>query len=97
MNIDKLRQVFHAFENKSTLLRLLEKSMDAPGVQVFIGAENQMMMEMEGVSAVMSSYGGENKPLGALGVIGPSRMDYVKVIPVVDYTAQLISSILEST
>lgn len=95
VDINKLKQIFQAFENKSALLRLLEKSMDAPGVQVFIGAENHIMMEMEGVSAVMASYGGINQPLGALGVIGPSRMDYVKVIPVVDYTAQLISSILE--
>jgi heat-inducible transcriptional repressor len=97
VDVAKLRQVFNAFENKSTILRLLEKSMTAPGVQVFIGAENQMMMEMEGVSLIMSSYGGGNRPLGALGVIGPSRMDYLKVIPVVDYTAQLISNILEST
>ena len=93
----KLKQVFNAFENKSTLIRLLEKSMDAPGVQVFIGADNPLSQEMEGVTAIMSSYGGENQPLGALGVIGPMRMDYMKVIPVVDYTAQLISSILESS
>ncbi|MDR1397403.1 MAG: heat-inducible transcriptional repressor HrcA [Desulfarculales bacterium] len=93
----KLKQAFNAFENKSTLIRLLEKSMAAPGVQVFIGADNPLSMEMEGVTAIMASYGGEHLPLGALGVIGPMHMDYMKVIPVVDYTAQLISSILESS
>ncbi len=97
VDINKLRQVFQAFDNKSTLLRLLEKSMDAPGVQVFIGAENPMMLEMDGVSAIMASYGEGNQAMGALGVIGPSRMDYLRVIPVVDYTAQLISNILESS
>jgi heat-inducible transcriptional repressor len=93
----RLRQAFNVFENKAVLLRLLEKSMDAPGVKVFIGADNPLSLEMENISAVMAPYGGEHRILGALGVIGPMHMDYMKVIPVVDYTAQLISNIMESS
>jgi heat-inducible transcriptional repressor len=92
-NVARLRLIFRAFEEKSTLLRLLEKSLVAPGVQLFIGAESDLA-GLEGLTAVTASYGGDNTPLGALGVIGPTRMDYSKVIPIVDYTAQLVSRIL---
>lgn len=94
-DVARLRQIFRAFEEKSTLLRLLEKSLAAPGVQIFIGAESEMD-GLEGLTAVTASYGGEDSPAGALGVVGPTRMDYSKVIPIVDYTAQLVSRILGS-
>jgi heat-inducible transcriptional repressor len=93
----KLKQAFNAFENKSTLMLLLEKSMSAPGVKVFIGADNPLSREMDGIAAIMAPYGAGQGPLGALGVIGPMYMDYMKVIPMVDYTAQLISNIVESS
>ena len=94
-DVARLRVIFRAFEEKSTLLRLLEKSLAAPGVQIFIGAESELA-GLEGLTAVTASYGGENTPVGALGVIGPTRMDYSKVIPIVDYTAQLVSRMLGS-
>ncbi|MGD9123898.1 MAG: heat-inducible transcriptional repressor HrcA [Desulfarculaceae bacterium] len=93
-DVARLRQIFRAFEEKSTLLRLLEKAILAQGVQLFIGAESDLA-ELEGLSIVTSSYGGDKAPLGALGVIGPTRMDYSKVIPMVDYTAKLVSRILD--
>ena len=90
----RLRQIFVAFEEKSTLLRLLEKSMLAQGVQIFIGSESELS-GLDGLTAITSPYGDEDSPVGALGVVGPTRMDYSKVIPMVDYTARLVSRILD--
>jgi heat-inducible transcriptional repressor len=89
-----LRRIFQAFEEKSILLRLLEKTVTAQGLQIYMGAEDQLE-GLEGLTVVTSSYGGEDSSLGALGIIGPTRMDYSKVIPIVDYTARLVSRILE--
>ncbi len=93
-DVARLRQIFRAFEEKSTLLRLLEKAMLAQGVQIFIGRESRLS-ELEGLTAVTATYGGEDKPVGALGVIGPTHMDYSKVIPIVDYTARMVSRMLD--
>ena len=90
----RLKQVFEAFEEKSKLLHLLEKSLVAQGVQIFIGAESELA-ELDGLTAVTSPYGEGDIPLGALGVVGPTRMDYSKIIPIVDYTAKLVSRILD--
>ncbi len=93
-DMESLRRIFRAFEEKSTLLRLLEKAVAAQGLQIFMGPDNQLE-GLEGLTAVTSSYGGDQHVQGALGVIGPTRMDYSKVIPIVDYTARLVSRILE--
>jgi heat-inducible transcriptional repressor len=93
-DISRLRRIFRAFEEKSTILRLLEKAMMAQGLQIFLGAESQIE-ELEDLGAVTAAYGDSERPLGALGVIGPTRMDYSKVIPIVDYTARMVSRILE--
>lgn len=89
-----LRRIFQAFEEKSILLRLLEKTVTAQGLQIYMGSDDQLE-ELEGLTVVTSSYGGEDSSLGALGIIGPTRMDYSKIIPIVDYTARLVSRILE--
>ncbi len=94
-DVARLRQIFQAFEEKSTLLRLLEKTMAAPGVQIYIDDEGEVD-GLEGLTAVTASYGGQDQPSGALGVIGPTRMDYSQVIPIVDFTARLVGRILES-
>ena len=93
-DVSRLRQIFEAFEQKSTLLRLVEKALSAQGVQIFIGSESEMN-DLDELTAVTSPYGSEDSPLGALGVIGPTRMDYSKVIPIVDYTARLLGRILD--
>lgn len=93
-HIEKLRKLFRAFEEKSIILRLLEKSIQSSGIQIFIGSENQIN-EMEGCSVITAPYTQGDHPIGTLGVIGPTRMDYNRVIPVVDYTAKVVSRILE--
>lgn len=93
-NVARLRGIFQAFEEKSILLRLLEKALLARGVQIVIGAEEKMD-GLEGLTAVTASYGETGQSRGALGVIGPTRMDYSRVIPVVDYTARLVSRLLD--
>jgi heat-inducible transcriptional repressor len=92
--IETLRTLFRAFEQKSILVRLLEKSINASGIQIFIGSETQIH-EMEGCSLITASYNKGDYPIGTLGVIGPTRMNYDRVIPIVDYTAKLVSKILE--
>jgi heat-inducible transcriptional repressor len=92
-DMSQLRRIFQAFEDKSTILRLLEKAMLAQGLEILLGPDSQLD-GLEGLSAVASVYGGGDSR-GALAVIGPTRMDYSKVIPIVDYTARLVSRILE--
>ncbi|HBA88985.1 MAG TPA: heat-inducible transcription repressor HrcA [Geobacter sp.] len=91
----KMREIFRAFEKKSLLLDLLDRSMQAEGVQIFIGAESRLL-KMEGMSLVTSTYMTGKDTFGVLGVIGPTRMGYGRVIPIVDYTAKLISRLLET-
>ena len=91
-DMDKIKELFHAFEEKHRLVRLLDKAIEAEGVQVFIGSENPFF-EMQGVSLVVASYRGEGNIVGTLGVIGPSRMPYNTVIPLVDCTARVLSKV----
>jgi heat-inducible transcriptional repressor len=92
--IETLRGLFKAFEEKIILIRLLEKSINASGIQIFIGSETQID-EMGGCSFITASYKKGDYPIGTLGVIGPTRMNYDRVIPIVDYTAKVVSKILE--
>ncbi|MBN2865775.1 MAG: heat-inducible transcription repressor HrcA [Thiotrichales bacterium] len=90
---DKLRALFQSFEQHSDVLGLLDKSMQASGVQIFIGQEcgNEIY---QGCSVVTTPYEVDGEVLGVLGVVGPSRMQYDKVIPKVDMTAKILSSLL---
>lgn len=92
-NVEKMRALFKAFEDKYKLLKLLDRSVAAEGIKVFIGAENPFF-EMQGCSMVVSSYNAGANVVGTLGVIGPTRMQYKQVIHVVDYTARLLSKLL---
>ncbi|MEW6377789.1 MAG: heat-inducible transcriptional repressor HrcA [Thermodesulfobacteriota bacterium] len=94
-NISRMMDLFRTFEEKATMVRLLDKFMEPKGVQIAIGSESQIQ-EMETCSLVTSTYGCAGKVLGALGVIGPRRMNYSKVIPLVDYSARLLTEILEA-
>ncbi len=91
--VDKMRSLFKAFEDKYTLLRLLDRSVAAEGIKVFIGSENPFF-EIQGCSIVVSSYQASPNVVGTLGVIGPTRMQYKQVIQVVDYTSKLLSKLL---
>jgi heat-inducible transcriptional repressor len=81
-------------ETKSELIRLLASAEKGDGVSIFIGSETQIN-EMEGCSVITASYTKGDYPIGTLGVIGPTRMNYDRVIPIVDYTAKVVSKILE--
>ena len=88
-----MRSLFKALEDKYKLLKLLDRSVTAEGIKVFIGSENPFF-EMQGCSLVVSNYKAGANVVGTLGVIGPTRMQYKQVIHVVDYTAKLLSKLL---
>ncbi|WP_050470499.1 heat-inducible transcriptional repressor HrcA [Herbaspirillum chlorophenolicum] len=92
-NMNSLRQLFDMFEQKTGLLQLLDVSSKATGVQIFIGGESQLM-PMDDMSIVTAPYEVNGRIVGTLGVIGPTRMAYERVIPIVDITAKLLSSAL---
>ncbi len=92
-DIEKMRTLFRAFEDKYKLVKLLDKTSTAEGIKVFIGSENPFF-EMQGCSLVAGTYQSGNV-IGTLGVIGPVRMQYRQVIQVVDYTSRLLSRILD--
>jgi heat-inducible transcriptional repressor len=92
-DLDKLRQLFEAFNHKRDLLHLFDQCLHAEGVQIFIGEESGFGV-LEGCSVVTAPYTVEGQVLGVLGVIGPTRMAYDRVIPVVDVTARLLAAAL---
>jgi heat-inducible transcriptional repressor len=92
-NMTSLRKLFDMFEQKSGLMQLLDVSSKASGVQIFIGGESQLL-PMDDMSVVTAPYGVNGKIVGTLGVIGPTRMAYERVIPIVDITAKLLSNAL---
>jgi heat-inducible transcriptional repressor len=94
-DIHKLRELFAAFTRKRDILGLLDKCLQADGVQIFIGRESGQSA-FEACSVVTAPYEVDGEQLGVLGVIGPKRMAYEKVIPVVDITAKLLSIALKS-
>jgi len=93
-DVAKMKEIIRAFEEKGQLLALLERCMAAEGVQIFIGAESHLN-RMSGMSLVTATYVTGKNTLGILGVIGPTRMGYAKIIPIVDYTAKQVSRLLE--
>ena len=92
-DMSKLRHLFEAFSQKRDLLHLLDQSLKASGVQIFIGEESGYDV-LDECSLVTAPYGSEEHVLGVLGVIGPTRMAYDRVIPIVDITARLLSAAL---
>lgn len=91
----KLKQLFGMFEEKTELLQLLDVSSQAEGVQVFIGGESELV-PMEDMAVITAPYSVDGRIVGTLGVIGPTRMAYERVIPIVDITSKLLSSALSS-
>jgi len=92
-DMDRLRKMFSLFEKKTDLLQLLDVSSRAQGVQIYIGGDSQLV-PLEDVSVITAPYGVDGKVVGTLGVIGPTRMAYERVIPIVDITARLLSNAL---
>ena len=90
----QMRRLIQALESKKLLIDLLDRSQSAQGVQIFIGSESSHI-DLEGCSLITSNFSNKKGAIGSLGVIGPIRMDYSQVIPIVDFTAQLVSRVLE--
>lgn len=92
-NMERLRRLFDLFDQKTSLVQLLDASSRAQGVQIFIGGESDLV-PMDQISVVVAPYEADGRIVGTLGVIGPTRMAYERVIPIVDITARLVSSAL---
>jgi heat-inducible transcriptional repressor len=92
-NMSRLRELFELFEKKTLLMQILELSTRAQGVQIYIGGESGIA-PLDECSVVTAPYESDGQIIGTVGVIGPTRMAYERVIPIVDITAKLLSSAL---
>ncbi|MGK6316100.1 heat-inducible transcriptional repressor HrcA [Neorhizobium sp. DT-125] len=90
-DLDRLRLLFDDLEKKDSLLEILDLAERGPGVRIFIGSENKLF-SLSGSSLIVAPYrDGEDRIIGAVGVIGPTRLNYSRIVPMVDYTAQLLA------
>ena len=94
-NLDRLRKMFDMLEQKSVLMQLLDVSSHADGIQIFIGGESDLL-PYEDLAVISAPYSVDGQVVGTLGVIGPTRMAYDRVIPIVDITSKLLSGALSS-
>ena len=94
-DVDKLKRLFEAFNEKRDILHLLDQSLRAEGVQIFIGQESGYQI-LDAYSVVTAPYSSAQGVVGVLGVIGPTRMAYERVIPIVDLTAKVLGAALNS-
>lgn len=93
-DIERIRMLFDDIERKEGLLALLDEARAGQGVRLFIGSENPLF-SLSGSSVIVSPYrNSDNRIIGAIGVIGPTRLNYARVIPLVDYTAQVVGRLL---
>jgi heat-inducible transcriptional repressor len=94
--LDRIRELFDDLERKRDLVQLLELTEGGAGVRVFIGSENKLF-SLSGSSLIVSPYmNADRKIIGAVGVIGPTRLNYGRIVPIVDYTAQLVGRLVSS-
>jgi heat-inducible transcriptional repressor len=93
-NVDRLKRLFEMFERKTSLIHLLDVSQRSQGVQIYIGGESGLV-PLDEMSVVTAPYEVDGRVIGTLGVIGPTRMAYERVIPIVDVTAKLLSNALD--
>ena len=92
--LDRMRQLFDDLESKRDLAQLIDLAEEAEGVRVFIGSENKLF-SLSGSSLVISPYTDSRRQvIGAIGVIGPTRLNYGRIVPIVDYTARLVGAML---
>ena len=101
-DLERIRALFTALEAKENLWRMLDAADGAQGVQIFIGAENELF-SLAGCSMIVAPYGngagangGKEKIVGAIGVLGPTRMNYARIIPMVDYTAKVVGRLVSA-
>lgn len=92
-NIEKMKAIFKAFEEKSNLIRILDRCIEGKGLSILIGSESEVE-EMQDCSIVAHTYMYKNQAVGTLGILGPRRMEYPRIIAIVDYIAKAVSRIL---
>ncbi len=93
-DMERVRQLFDVLERKQGLLEVLDSTREAEGVRLFIGSENSLF-PLSGSSVIVAPYmNASRQVVGALGVIGPTRLNYARVIPMVDYTARMVGQVL---
>ena len=93
-DLERIRLLFDELENKRDLVQLLGLAEEADGVRIFIGSENKLF-SLSGSSLIVSPYmDTQQRVVGVLGVIGPTRLNYARVIPMVDYTAKLVGRLI---
>lgn len=92
-DVDKMKDLFRAFEEKDKLLRILEMCIDSSGISVLIGNESHLK-EVEGCSIVTHNFSYNGEVLGTLGIIGPKRMEYEKMISIVNYIAEYVTGLI---
>ncbi len=94
-DIQKMKALFKAFEDKSTIVEILDKAMESPGTSVLLGRDFPMKY-LRDIGIVASPYGVDDVNIGTIGIVGPMRMDYPKVISLVDFTAKALKKVLSS-
>ena len=93
-DLERIRKLFDDIENKKELVQLLGLAEEGEGVRIFIGSENRLF-SLSGSSLIVAPYkNSEEKIVGVLGIIGPTRMNYARIIPMVDYTARMLGRLL---
>lgn len=93
-DLERVRKLFEVLDTKDLLVSLLEQSEEAEGVKIFFGAENELF-NVAGCSMVVAPFtGNRNQIVGAIGVIGPMRINYARIIPIVDYTAKMVGRLI---
>ncbi len=93
-DIDRIRTLFDDLERKRDIAEFLDLAEQGEGVRIFIGSENKLF-SLSGSSLVVSPYmNADRKIIGAVGVIGPTRLNYGRIVPIVDYTAQLVGRLI---
>ena len=93
-DLNQIRKLFDEIENKTSFIDILENTSSAKGVQIFIGSQN-FLFKHSGLSMVIAPYKNKDqKIIGAIGVVGPTRLNYAKIVPLVDYTSKIIGKVL---
>ena len=93
-DLERIRTILETLETSESLAGLLQSAEDAEGVQIFIGSENNLF-SLSGCSMIVKPFNSDKQQvIGAIGIIGPTRINYARIIPMVDYTAQLVGRLL---
>jgi heat-inducible transcriptional repressor len=93
-DLERVRQLLDELEDRQEIARLLESAHDAPGCRIFIGSENRMFA-LSGSSVIAAPYrGSQGEVVGVVGVIGPTRLNYARVVPMVDFTAKALTRLM---